>query len=422
MARMTILEPSAEPPTPEVLWGVAMTASGSLGVSPRSDWGRWVDRGLLAPSSDGSGFGVDFRTDVELFADHGLRAVRWTIDWARLEPTSGRWDSDAVDLVTEVLRAARSAGIAVWAVLDEGPLPGWFTDDQGGFGDEAGLRRTWPRHVDRVAEAFGDLVAAWVPVLDPYTRAAEGWLWGTRPPGRRDEHAFADALRTQHLASHEAARLLASGEPPVVACIDLAPVHAGVTSREPDEREVAGQRARRIEQLRWDVWIRALGDGVVSVPGHADLEVEGLVTAYDIVGFTFRGGLTVYADGSTGPYPLDAAVAADGWAPWPEELGVVVRRLHDALPHRPLALLSAGLVAGEDDWRTEVIARTALEVERAVADRVPLVAAFWQSGIDGWTPEAGLTVPDGVIDRARHPRPSAAVLAAAAERRGALGG
>jgi beta-glucosidase len=419
---MTAADDADAAPSPAVTWGVAMSACGSLGVAPRSDWGRWVDRGLLPPSSDGSGFGVDFRTDVELLAGHGLGALRWTIDWARLEPTPGRWDSDAVDLVTEVLRAARAAGIAVWAVLDEGPLPGWFTDDQGGFGDETGLRRTWPRHVDRVAEAFGDLVAAWVPVLDPYTRAAEGWLWGTRPPGRSDDDAFVDALRTQHLASHEAARLLTSGDAPVVACIDLAPVHAGVTSREPDEREVAHQRSRRLEQQRWDVWIRTLRDGVVSVPGRADLEIDGLVHAYDVVGFTFRGGLTVYADGSTGPYPADAAVAADGWAPWPEELGVVVRRLHDALPHRPLALLATGLVAAEDDWRTEVIARTALEVERAVADRVPLTAAFWQSGIDGWTPECALSVPDGVIDRARHPRPSAAVLAAAAERRGALGG
>jgi beta-glucosidase len=407
---------------PQVTWGVAMTSTGSLGVATRSDWGRWVERGSLPPSGDGSGFGVDFRTDLELFAAHGLGALRWTIDWARLEPTPGRWDSDAVDLVTEVLRAARAAGVEVWAVLDEGPLPGWFTDDQGGLGDDVGLHRTWPRHVDRVAEAFGDLVAAWVPVLDPYTRAAEGWLWGTRPPGRRDDEAFVDALRTQHLASHEAARLLSSGDAPVVACIDVAPVHAGVTSREPDEREVARQRARRLEQLRWDVWLRALDDSVVSVPGRAETEIEGIAQSYDLVGLTYRGGITAYADGTTGPYPADASVAADGWAPWPEELGVVVRRLHDALPQRRLAVLGTGLVAAEDDWRTEVIARSALEVERAVADRVPVTAAFWQSGIDGWTPEHGLTVPDGVIDRARHPRPSAAVLAAAAERRGALGG
>jgi len=410
------------PSTPELTWGVSMTATGSLGVGARSDWGRWVERGRLPPSADGSGFGVDFRTDLELLASHGLRALRWTIDWSRLEPAPGRWDRDAADLVIEVLRAARDNGVAVWAVLHEGPLPGWFAEDEGGFGDDTGLRRTWPRHVDRVAETFGDLVTAWVPVLDPFTCAAEGWLTGTRPPGRRDEEGFTDALLSLHLASHEAARLLVSGEPTVVACLDVAPVHAAVTSREPDERDAAGHRARRLEQLRWDVWTRALGDGVVSVPGRADIEIDGLTGLYGMAGFTFRGATSVYADGSTAPYPLDAPVAADGWAPWPEELGVVVRRLHDTLPGQTLALLGTGLVADEDDWRTEVVSRSALELDRAVADGVPITHAFWESGIDGWTPWRGLTVPDGVIDRARHPRPSAAVLAAAAERRGALGG
>jgi hypothetical protein len=273
-----------------------------------------------------------------------------------------------------------------------------------------------------VAEAFGDLVAGWVPVLDPFTRAAEGWLWGTRPPGRQDPEGFTDALRDLHLASHEAMRLLRSGHPPVAACVDVAPVHAGVRSREPDEREEARRHAARLDQLRWGVWLRALRDGVVSVPGRAELELDGLAGAYDLVGFTFRGGTTAYADGTTGPYPADAPVAADGRAPWPEDLGVVVRRLADELPGRRLALLGTGLVAVEDDWRTEVVAGTALEVERAVADGVALGLALWETGINGWTPERGLDVPDGVIDRARHPRPSAATLAAAAARRGRLAG
>jgi beta-glucosidase len=398
-----------------------MTAAGSLGVAPRSDWSRWVDTGRLPQSADGSGFGVDFASDLALLAEHGLTSLRWTLDWSRLEPVPGRWDGDAADLVTEVLRAARVAGVEVWAVLHDGPLPGWFAEDEGGFGDERGLRRTWPRHVDRVAESFGDLVAGWVPVLDPYTRAAEGSLWGTRPPGLQDPEQFVDALRDLHLASHEAMRLLRSGEPAVAACLDAAPVHAGVRSREPDERDEAVRRARRVEQLRWGVWTRALRDGLLSVPGRGEVEIEGLAGGYDVVGVTYRGGVTVYADGSTGPYPADAPVAGDGRAPWPEDLGVVVRRLHDELPGRELALLGTGLTAVEDDWRAETIAGTALEVERAVSDGVPLTMAIWESGFDGWTPERGFEVPDGVIDRARHPRPSAAVLAAAAARRGKLG-
>ena len=403
------------PPT-EIRWGTAWTAPASLGVAPRSDWARAVADGRLPWSGDGAGFGVDFATDLTLLADHGLTSMRWTVDWCRLEPSPGRWDADAADLVAEVLRAARRVGVEVWAVLHDGPLPGWFADDEGGLLDDTGRRRTWPRHVDRVAEAFGDLVAGWVPVLDPFTQASQGWLVGSRPPGRTDPGAFVDALRALHLASHEAWRLLRSGEPPVVAGLDVAPVHAGVTSREPDEREEARRRAGLLERLRWDLWRRALVDGVVSVPGRADVELEGLAGGYDLVGFTYRGALTVYADGSTGPYPADAVPAADGRAPWPEGLGVTARRLADELPGRPLALLGTGLTATEDDRRTEVLRASAAELERAVDDGVPLRLALWETGIDGWTPECGLDVPTGVFDRSRQPRPSASELAALARR------
>ena len=400
-----------------VPWGLAITAAGGSGLAPRSDWSRDVDLGLLAPSADGAGFGVDFPSDLELFAEIGVRSLRWTIDWARLEPQPGRWDPDAVDHVTEVLRAAKRAGVSVWAVLHDGPLPGWFTDDQRGFGDTDGLRRTWPRHVDRVAETFGDLVAAWVPILDPFQRAVDGHLVGARPPHRRDPERFLDALRALHLAGAEAWRLLSSGGIPVACCIDTCPYEPAMRSREPDERLTARSRAEELDRLRFGPWIRALNDGVVSIPGRAEIEIDGLAGGYDIVGLTYRGAHSVFADGSMAQFPIDAVPTPDGRAPWSEGLGVVLRRCADALPHRRFAVLGTGLTAFEDDRRSEVLDASMLELERAHDDRIAIDAAFWESAIDGWTPECGLAVPDGVIDRARHPRPSAAILRAHAARR-----
>lgn len=396
-------------------WGVAMTAAGSEGLSPAADWSRLVTDGRLPPSSDGAGFAVDFATDLELLATRGVRSLRWTIDWSRLEPRPGRWDGDAVDHVTEVLQAARRAGVSVWAVLHDGPAPGWFTDDERGFLDGDGVRRTWPRHVDRVAETFGDLVDAWVPILDPYGRARDGHLSGSRPPGRRDEAEFLDALRALHRASFEAWRLLSSGAPPVACCIDTCPVEAGVLSREPDERDAARARARAEDAVRTAPWLRALRDGVLSIPGLGEVEIDGLAGAYDIVGLTYRGARTVFADGSDAPYPLDAPVAADGRAPWTEGLGVVLRRLSDDLPGRTFALLGTGLTAREDDWRTQVVAESVAQVARAREDGVHVEHAFWESGIDGWTPECGLDVPDGLIDRSRHPRPALDALSSGSD-------
>lgn len=403
-----------QPPSPR--WGAAVTAFGTRGVAPTSDWGAWIDEGRMPRSGDGNGFGVDFATDLALAAELGLSALRWTIDWARLVPRPGRWDSREADVVTEVLRAAKAAGIDVWAVLHEGPLPGWFTDDQRGFRDEIGLRRTWPQHVDRVAETFGDQVAGWIPVLDPFALAGRGHLTGTRPPAGRDEGEFLDSLHQLHLASYEAMRLLRSGDPDVVACVDVEPAHAGVHSRSPDEREAARSRAATIDRLRTGTWTRALRDGVLSLPGRADAELEGLATGYDVLGITYRGATTVFADGSQGPYPGDAPVAADGHAPWAEGLGLVLRALSDELPGQHLAVVGTGLVDVADEWRVELVHQTATQVERAMADGVAVTDVFWETLVDAWNPDTGLDVPDGVVSRARERRPSAESLRVVASR------
>jgi beta-glucosidase len=409
---------TAPPRTP--IWGAAAGAASTLGIAPRSTWSTWEHDGRLPRSGEGSGFGIDFRSDLAQIAETGLRTFRWTIDWARLEPFEGRWDQGAVDLIGEVLRAARDVGIEVWAVLHDGVLPGWFADDQNGLDDDIGLRRVWPRHVDRVAENFGDLVHAWVPVLDPFELARHGYLDGNRPPGRRSEREFIDHLLTLHLASYEALRLLRSGDAPVVCCIDTEPTSAGVHSREPDERLAALERADRIDRLRFGSWMRALGDGVVSIPGLAERELDGLAGGYDVIGLTHRGARTVFADGSDGPYPADATTAPDGRTPWVEGLGITLRRIAEAQLHRPLAVLGTGLTANEDEWRVEIMQSTALELERAIDDGVEVTHAFWETAIDGWTPDCGGEVPTGFIDMDRNPRPSAAAIRAIAEPSGRI--
>jgi beta-glucosidase/6-phospho-beta-glucosidase/beta-galactosidase len=196
-------------------WGTGAAATQCEGAAPRSDWAGWEADGFVPPSGDGNGFRTRFADDLALWAEHGLGTVRLTVEWARLEPAPGRWDSDAADHLVRVLKAAEEAGVAVWACLLHGSAPGWFTDDQRGWraGREAVL--AWARHVDRVAEAIGGLVAGWVPVHEPDTLARLGYGDGTFPPGRHEEDDHRTARATLRAAEAEAARLLRSGGRPV---------------------------------------------------------------------------------------------------------------------------------------------------------------------------------------------------------------
>ena len=66
-----------------------------------------------------------------------------------------------------------------------------------------------------MAEAFGDLVAGWVPIHEPELTARLGYLDGTFPPGRHRDDDHHDARAALLAAEAEAARLLRSGPGPV---------------------------------------------------------------------------------------------------------------------------------------------------------------------------------------------------------------
>jgi beta-glucosidase len=132
---------------------VFSTAS-TLGTSPSSDVGE----------SDGNGFLTRWADDLDAVAELGVRAVRFSLDWARLQPRPTALDGEWVEWYGSLLTTSVGLGLEPWLTLYDGSIPTWF-DDEGGFGDTVAAGRWWPRWVERVAERFGDDAAGWIPLV-----------------------------------------------------------------------------------------------------------------------------------------------------------------------------------------------------------------------------------------------------------------
>lgn len=392
-------------------WGTAASSTQTEGAAPASDWARWERTGRAPASGEGNGFATEFAGDFALLAEHGLRHHRLSIEWARIEPAPGRRDPAAIEHYTEVLRAARDAGIEIWVCLHHFTLPGWFADDEGGFVDDRARGYHWARHVDWMGETFGDLVFGWKPVNEPLAFAGAGWLLGLHPPGRTDLEAFGAALRAVHLANHEAWRLLRSGGKPVATIMNLSPIQPGVRSRDVREREQAAAVAAAFDDVYWSCWIRALRDGVLSTPGTVETEVPDMAGSFDLIGFSYYHAQTVHADGTTGPYPPDAPVGPMGYAPWPEGLGLVLRRLAEELPGRPLLVSECGLgtsgVGTDDAERVRYLDDCIGIVSDAVDDGIDVRGFFHWTAVDNYEWLHGYDVQFGLFDRDRNPKASA---------------
>jgi beta-glucosidase len=289
-------------------WGTGAAATQCEGAAPRADWAGWEAEGRVPPSSDGNGFPTRHADDLALFAEHGLRRYRLTIEWARLEPSPGRWDATAAEHVARTLRAAREAGVEPWACLLHGSGPGWFTDDQRGWRDGRPAVLTWARHVDRVAEAVGDLVAGWVPIHEPDTLARLGYGEGTFPPGRSDEDDQRDATATLRAAEAEAARLLRSGGRPVA--VAARPDEEGAHTTGEDDLLVVSAPVTELE--------RPLEHVAAVVPGARLLVVTGdpVPGSPDERASRLRHAVTAVRGAGADGVPVDGAFvlpAVDGY-------------------------------------------------------------------------------------------------------------
>ena len=377
-------------------WGTGASSTQAEGAAPASDWYALEQSGAMPRSGDGNGFATRYADDFALYAGHGLTHHRLSIEWARIEPEEGRRDEAAIEHVTQVLTAARDAGVAPWVCLHHFTLPGWFTElGEGGFVDDHARSYHWARHVAFCAETFGDLVFGWKPVNEPGAYAAVY-------PHRKRRF---DMLGAMLLAQRDAWRELRGGGKPVATIHDLSPAFT-VADTIPAVRTRDG-----FEAMMWKVWMQADRDGVLELPGRAPREVPDLREACDLVGFSYYSATGIDAEGKITPYPTNARVGPMGYAPWSEGLALVLHRLHDELPGRPLLICEHGVGTDDDAWRCDVLRESLAIVESAINDGIDVRGFFHWTGVDNYEWDHGFDVRFGCFTREREPRGSAELLA-----------
>jgi hypothetical protein len=198
----------------------------------------------------------------------GLGHLRFAVPWAEAEPKSGSIDGSVFETLRAAADECRQRSIAPWFVLAQPEVPRWF-DDDGGWLDGRTAGKFWPRWVETAAGALGDVAAGWVPFEAPYAIA--------RRLAPQDPQRNGEVLATLVVAWRDAWRILRGG-PPVATSLDVRMVRAA------DDSPEAADRARREDEARWSLWLRALNDGTMAVPGRAEREVADLQGACDVVG------------------------------------------------------------------------------------------------------------------------------------------
>ena len=179
------------------MWGTGASSTQCEGAAPASDWWDWERAGHAPLSGDGNGFAARYAEDFRAARRaSGCATTGCRSSGRGWSPSRAAHDRAAVGHYRDMLAAALAAGVVPWVCLHHFTLPRWFAA-AGGFLVEPNRTEVWTRHVEFVAETFGDLVGGWQPVNETNYYALAAYRGGGWPPGRNDP-AEAMLVSTRH--------------------------------------------------------------------------------------------------------------------------------------------------------------------------------------------------------------------------------
>jgi beta-glucosidase len=215
----------------------------------------------------------------------------------------------------------------------------------------------------------------------------------------------------------DAAQRLREGGRPVACAHWAVPTFPARTDPDAPPSAEAEVLARTTDQIHHGCWVRLLEEGQLAIPGRTPVEVPSARQAFDIVGVTYRHAMAVRGDGAVLPYPQALEVGPDGQVPWTQGLGIVLHRLAEDLPGRPLLIAGVGLTTDDEGRRRDYLRDLLRTAEAALDDGIDLRGLWWHTPIDPRFPageDAVSGAAPGLWDHERNPRAAEELLTSVA--------
>jgi beta-glucosidase len=190
------------PPAPvgrqPFLWGVAVSGLQNDGATPQMDWYQVEKR----PHVEKSGLGPDFRHHMDADLDRaqslGINAFRFSIEWARLEPSPGHFDLAEVAYVHRLLNGLKKRGMTPIVTLHHFVTPEWICQDSGdgllGWENPRTVQE-YLRYVSFVVKEFGSDIKIYLTINEPSTLVGGGYFLGWMSPFHSGPISLIEAAR-----------------------------------------------------------------------------------------------------------------------------------------------------------------------------------------------------------------------------------
>ena len=369
-----------------------------------------------------------YMEDIKIMKDLGIQSYRFSLAWPRIIPNgTGERGKHGIDFYSRLIDALLDAGIQPTATLYHWDLP-QVLQDKGGWANRDIVG--WISDYATVAaEEFGDRVANWVTINEPWCVTWLGYFHGVHAPGIKDlDQAIASSHHTA-LAHAEITRALRAVHPEIRSGLSL-----NMTSYRVDDEsnpELLKLRDYQDSNLnRWYLDAQIKGEYPANLVEFYGEKLAKLIRPGDMEKLKIDSeflGINYYSDSFIGTpnaeqveknagtflFPINsdgkppAPYTDMGWPITPQGLEDLLVRIHQDWPEiEDIAITENGAAYDDgpdengqvnDERRVDYLVNHLDSVSRAIDKGVPVKAYYYWSLLDNFEWAEGYVKRFGIV-------------------------
>ncbi|MEA3463842.1 MAG: family 1 glycosylhydrolase, partial [Patescibacteria group bacterium] len=161
-----------------------------LAMEAKSYWQKWQQEKfpeMFEPKNYISGRACDhynrYGEDFDLAKNLNNNAIRFSIEWSRVEPEQDKFNEKEIEHYRKVLQAAKNRNLKTIITLWHWTNPIWLAEI-GGWENKK-VVKYFVRYTELIVNELGDLIDYWVTLNEPLMHIGHGYIDGKFPPNKK---------------------------------------------------------------------------------------------------------------------------------------------------------------------------------------------------------------------------------------------
>lgn len=377
------------------LWGAATAAHQVEGNNLNNDWWK-LEHDAADYGVEFSGDALDsyhrYAEDMQLLADAGFNTYRFSIEWARVEPSPGKFSRAELAHYRRMIDTCLNLGLKPVVTLHHFTHPLWFDTER------------W------LAENAVDLFARYVEQVCTILEGVE-WVCTINEPNIvAINHGMQRSLAAGEAFDHNRSYLP-----------DLEVGQALIAAHRVAAKIV---RSKTTAKVGWTVANQAFTAAPGAEDKHAEIQYifEDMYLEAarndDFIGVQSYTSQPIDTDGIV-RHPEHPDNTIMGWAYRPDALGIALRHTREMLPDTPIVVTENGIATADDERRIAYTSEALNHLHDVIEEGADIRGYIHWSLLDNfewgrWAPTFGLvSVNHETFERT--PKPSLAYLGSVAK-------